>query len=110
MEVGQVSFHSEHKRKFNIVSTRDNTIINRLNKTKQEITMKDFIEIKNKLESEQRSKINAEKRKQAENEKKLKQQYQQDKQSRDYALLFDNNNMTSNAELSYNNNAEDDFM
>jgi len=101
MVVGQVSFHKDHLRKFYLVTTRDNAVINRLNKSRKEISMDQHIERKVKIETELRKKEKELKRKQAEEEKAEKEKHAKEKAERDYSRLFDSTDMQSNTELTY---------
>lgn len=49
MELGQVSFHNAKLVRKIFIKKRENSIVNRLNKTKQEKTLQDFIDDKNVL-------------------------------------------------------------
>lgn len=69
MAVGQVSFHDASERRFTRVDTRENAIVNRLNKTKTEITTEAFRELKLERERKQRGEQKEQKRLRAETEK-----------------------------------------
>ena len=113
MVVGQIGFHSERQRKFKLVEEKINATVNRLNKTRSEITMDEHIARKQKIEGEVRKADKERKRKEAQEAAALKEAQAKEKSERSYDKLFDSTSMTSNAEVAYRSNqdaVDDDFM
>lgn len=88
MQIGQVSFHSDHLVKRVHVASRINAIVNRLNKTKIERTMVDLENEK----IEHQKEINRRKRaiatQKAKAEQELQAQRKADQEARSYDTLF----------------------
>lgn len=110
MDIGTVTFkNAKLVKRFN-VGKKDNMVVNKLNKTKSEITTETFIkqEQEKKIEYERLKKENQ--RNLEQQEKLLAKQYQQQKQQNKdpYADLFDEKNMHNN--LTVLENYEDEFM
>ncbi|KAG5682390.1 hypothetical protein PVAND_011743 [Polypedilum vanderplanki] len=107
MEVGQVSFHNPKLVRKMRVDKRINEIVNRLNKTKIEVTNPDFQqerEQRDALERQDKKKII---REQKEKEKEERKRLQEQSELRSYSSLHKPENMTS---TNYDNNDSDDFM
>ncbi|GBP41090.1 Coiled-coil domain-containing protein 25 [Eumeta japonica] len=105
MEVGQVAFHKEKEVKKVRVAKRDNIIINRLNKTKEELfpDLRQERENRDKSEREDKKKLL---RAQKEKEKEEEKRKQEEAELRSYSTLMKTENMTTN----YDGNDSDDFM
>ncbi|KAL7424099.1 hypothetical protein Q5752_001684 [Cryptotrichosporon argae] len=87
MAVGQVSFHSDKKVKRVHVSTRDNAIVNRLNKTKTEMEVDHEAERQERLRIEgRRKKADAADRRKTEEEQRSK--WEEEKKQRTYDGMF----------------------
>ncbi|EIW69393.1 hypothetical protein TREMEDRAFT_30796 [Tremella mesenterica DSM 1558] len=87
MAVGQVSFHSDHKVKRVHVPTRDNAIINRLNKTKVEKEVDHEGERQDRLREEGRKK-KAELIERKNKEAAQKKAWEEEKKQRAYEGMF----------------------
>ncbi|GMK58872.1 hypothetical protein CspeluHIS016_0603140 [Cutaneotrichosporon spelunceum] len=87
MAVGQVSFHSDKKVKRVKISTRDNVIVNRLNKTKTEVEVDHESERQERLRVEGRKK-KAEAISRQQEEAEQKRQWAADKAARSYDGMF----------------------
>jgi hypothetical protein len=109
MAVGQVSFHDVRKVKRLVVEKRRNDIVNRMNKTKQDVVADLAQEKINRLkELNRRSREQT--RKQAEAAKALSEQRLREKEARSYDNLHDTSYMVSNKDNQRGVDAEDDFM
>ncbi|BEJ06947.1 hypothetical protein CcaverHIS641_0402160 [Cutaneotrichosporon cavernicola] len=87
MAVGQVSFHSDKKVKRVKISTRDNVVVNRLNKTKVEREVDHESERQERLRVEGRKK-KAEAISRQQEETEQKRQWAADKAARSYDGMF----------------------
>ncbi|KAI9637834.1 uncharacterized protein MKK02DRAFT_35925 [Dioszegia hungarica] len=104
MATGQVSFHSDKKVKRVHVSTRDNAIVNRLNKTKVEK------EVHHEAERQDRLKAEGRKKKAAAEERRLqeleqKKAWEEGKKQRSYEGIYTEESFAQREEWS-----DDDFM
>ena len=110
MATGQVSFHDPKSVKKIHVTARQNPIVNRLNKTKQE----KYPDLRAEREADQAQKRKSERLKREESkarEKREKLEREQKKWEKDHAYdeLFQEENMTSNQDRDASF-YEDDFM
>lgn len=112
MDIGTVRFaNSQMVRRFSI-GKKDNIILNRVNKTKYEITTDQFVdkEAKSRIETER---LKKEYQRQIENqERELNKQYKLEKQNKSnpYDDLFTTSNVEMSSNLTIQENYEDDFM
>ncbi|KAF9525524.1 cytoplasmic protein [Crepidotus variabilis] len=108
MAVGQVSFHNDKKVKKVYVATRENPIVNRLNKTKQERVVDHEQERIDRVKKENAVKrlAAAEKKKQ---DAELAKQREAEKAARSYDSLFAIED-EDEAPKKYGRELEDDFM
>ncbi|AAW41900.1 hypothetical protein CNBB1970 [Cryptococcus deneoformans B-3501A] len=104
MPVGQVSFHSDKMVKRAHVSTRDNAIVNRLNKTKIEKEIDHEAERQERLRLEGRKK-KAEAIERAKKEQEQKKAWEEEKQARSYDNLYSEDAFAEQEQFS-----DDDFM
>lgn len=108
MDVGQIGFW-KHKEVHTVsVEKKNNEIVNRLNKTKEERKP----DLRLERESRDREERNENKKKMAERRKQEDEEIQRqkaDKELRNYTSLMKEENMTSNAENTVED-LEDDFM
>ncbi|KXN72973.1 DUF814-domain-containing protein, partial [Conidiobolus coronatus NRRL 28638] len=95
MPVGQVSFHNHQVVKRIHIEARDNSIINRLNKTKRE-EYPDLSQMKIDHKRNIDSKYRKQKQQQLEKEKEIKQQRLKEKEERSYDRMFDSDLMSTN--------------
>jgi len=108
MAVGQVSFHNDKKVKRVHIATRENVIVNRLNKTKVERVVDHEQERVDRVKKENAVKRGiANERRKAEAE--LAKQREADKAARSYDLLFEVEE-DPYAPKKYGRELEDDFM
>lgn len=112
MDIGTVTFKNAKKIKRVNVSKKDNTILNKLNKTKTEITTDKFIDNEKKAIIEYERNKREYERQITNEEKELTRQYQEQKQrNKDpYGDLFTEENMKGSDNLTILNNYEEDFM
>ncbi|KAJ3273538.1 Coiled-coil domain-containing protein 25 [Terramyces sp. JEL0728] len=112
METGQVAFHKNKMVKKVHVETRQNAIVNRLNKTKKE-EYPDLLELKIQYEKEQRkSKRQEEEQAKKEQDEYIKQKRKQ-KENKNYSSFLKEEYMYSNKGLDMTKSAqelEEDFM
>mmetsp|Transcript_1191 Transcript_1191/g.3345 ORF Transcript_1191/g.3345 Transcript_1191/m.3345 type:complete len:210 (+) Transcript_1191:67-696(+) len=109
MDVGQVSFHNHKAVKRINVDRRDNTIINRLNKTKEEKDPDLAKEKEDRIKSLKRKEL-TEKKEKERKEKEEMERRKKEKESRTYDNLHDEEKMESNKAQQDFNSFEDDFM
>ncbi|CAH6723739.1 protein Jlp2p [[Candida] jaroonii] len=112
MDIGTVTFSNPKLVKRINVGKKDNMIINKLNKTKTEISTDEFINNRQgeKIEFERKKK---EHQRMIQNqEKELAKQYQSQRKAKDdpYGELFTEENMHASNNLTISENYEDDFM
>lgn len=112
MDIGTVTFKNAKKIKRVNVSKKDNTVLNKLNKTKTEITTDKFIDNEKKAIIEYERNKREYERQITNEEKELTRQYQEQKQrNKDpYGDLFTEENMKGSDNLTILNNYEEDFM
>lgn len=105
MEVGQVAFHKDKDVRKVRVAKRNNEIVNRLNKTKEEQfpDLRQERETRDRLEREDKKKLLREKRDKEKEEEKRKKE---EAELRSYSTLMKRENMTTN----YDGNDSDEFM
>lgn len=106
MEVGQVGFHKQKEVRKIRVARRDNMIVNRLNKTKQE-EHPDFRAEREKRDKQERDERKRNFKQQEEQKKEEERKRQQEEQLRSYDRLMTSANMTSNKD---GGDDSDDFM
>ncbi|KXJ13217.1 coiled-coil domain-containing protein 25 [Exaiptasia diaphana] len=106
MDVGQVGFHSDKEVKTTKVEKRKNEIINRLNKTKQEL-FPDLREQREERDREDREVAKEHMREQRKKEKEEEKRRKEEAALRDYSTLLTEDKMKSNRECISD---EDDFM
>ncbi|KAK8869683.1 hypothetical protein IAR55_000251 [Kwoniella newhampshirensis] len=104
MAVGQVSFHSDQKVKRVHVATRENAIVNRLNKTKVEKEVDHEAERQDRLREEGRKK-KAEATERAKKEQEQKKIWEEEKKARSYDGMY-----TEDAFAEKEQWSDDDFM
>merc|ERR1712228_380345 len=106
MEVGQIGFHSNKAVKKIRQLSKDNAIVNRLNKTKEEkeVDFKAEREGRDKRERDDKKKVF---RKEEEARKAEEKSRKADAELRSYDRLMTDENMTSNKD---GGNDSDDFM
>ncbi|WIA37859.1 hypothetical protein OEZ86_014708 [Tetradesmus obliquus] len=113
MDVGQVGFYDEKVRRYTKVPRKSNDILNRLEKTRRELTP-DFKTEKETYEALVRGKKRAEERAARAAEKAAKEESKRQEELRSYKGLMRSENMTSNAEIREKYQSvedfEDDFM
>jgi hypothetical protein len=103
MDVGQVSFFKEKDVKKISLKTRENVIVNRLNKTKKEILTEDFVDQNRSIRKQKKVDLEMKNKKEMESQMKIIEEARKMKKS--YKDLFDEKNMQSNYD-----GADDDFM
>jgi hypothetical protein len=93
------------------VDKRDNAIVNRLMKTRQEQDSAVIRSSREERDAQQRKQEKEEKRRQAEEQKRSIEQHRKDKDARSYDAVFQSDSMTSNAHVKMAaEQYEDDFM
>lgn len=98
MESGQVGFFKEHAcRHCSVV--KNNAIVNALNRTKTEDVTPDLAEIQEERARVTRSEAKAAKRAHDAEEKRVRKERAEEKKQRSYEGCFDEDKMTSNAEM-----------
>ncbi|CAB0043620.1 unnamed protein product [Trichogramma brassicae] len=107
MDVGQIGFHKEKEVRKIHVSKRLNTVVNRLNKTKEsrEVNFRAEREARDRSEREDKKKLL---REQKEKEKAEEKRRQEEAELRSYNSLFSSAKMTTNTDNSGYDS--DDFM
>lgn len=112
MDIGTVSFKNPQMVKRFKVGTKDNMILNKLNKTKREISTEMFIDNETQANIEYERHKREHERWLQNQEKEMAKQYQLDKErNKDpYGDLFTQENMQANNNLTMLENYEDDFM
>jgi len=112
MDVGQIGFHDEKQAlHYIVVEKRDNVIINRLNKTKEEKDTAVIIAMKEQFEKDEKRKRKEAAQKKEQQEKADKSQRQKEKEERSYDNVMMEENMVSNKNVAQGNqNLEEDFM
>lgn len=106
MDVGQVSFHKD-KEVYKIrLEKRANEIINRLNKTKEEVKI-DFRAEREKRDELERGKAKKEVKEKMQQEKEEAERRKKEASLRSYENMFDTDKMTCNQDQ---DNDSDDFM
>ncbi|KAL7304542.1 hypothetical protein TKK_0003328 [Trichogramma kaykai] len=107
MDVGQIGFHKEKEVRKIHVSKRLNTVVNRLNKTKEsrEVNFRAEREARDRSEREDKKKLL---REQKEKEKAEEKKRQEEAELRSYNSLFSSAKMTTNTDNSGYDS--DDFM
>jgi len=106
MDVGQIGFHKTREVKKIRVEKRDNAIVNRLNKTKEEKPCDFRQEKENKERGEREAKKKIFKQEEEE-QKKVEKEREEEKEKRSYSNLMNEDNMKSNLD---NDSDSDDFM
>ncbi|KAF4119402.1 protein of unknown function (DUF814) [Geosmithia morbida] len=111
MDVGQVSFKDQRKVKRILVTTRENPIINRLNKTKVE-RKPDFKQEKDDHQRELRKKDTAEHQQRKKEEARQAKEWQEKKWQKEHAYddIFTEDNMAASSNQDRGEDWEDDFM
>jgi hypothetical protein len=111
MADGQVSFHDPKQCLYTQVLQRENSIINRLEKTRVEKPTAFIRESKEAYDAQVRAREKEAKRAYAEQAQADKLRHAQEKADRSYDSLFKQEDMVSNAEIgASSSNADDDFM
>ncbi|CAF4587722.1 unnamed protein product [Rotaria sp. Silwood1] len=106
MDVGQVGFHVDKNVKQYVVSKKQNEIVNRLNKTKNELSIEEFIsqrEQRDNLEREEKKRLMREQKQRDKEEEKRRQEAAE---LRNYTALMQSDKMRSNKD----GNESDEFM
>ncbi|CAF3383495.1 unnamed protein product [Rotaria sp. Silwood1] len=101
MDVGQVGFHVDKNVKQYVVSKKQNEIVNRLNKTKNELSIEEFIsqrEQRDNLEREEKKRLMREQKQRDKEEEKRRQEAAE---LRNYTALMQSDKMRSNKVLFY---------
>ncbi|KAJ1655574.1 hypothetical protein IWQ61_004702 [Dispira simplex] len=109
MAVGQVSFHNPRLVKRCHVETRTNEIINRLNKTRVE-KQPDLYAEKADHQRELNRKARAIQQAKRKEEECIRQEYQQKKEMKNYAGMFDETEIMQNSNRNATEDLEEDFM
>ncbi|KAJ1656123.1 hypothetical protein IWQ61_004240 [Dispira simplex] len=109
MAVGQVSFHNPRLVKRCHVETRTNEIINRLNKTRVE-KQPDLYAEKADHQRELNRKARAIQQAKRKEEERVRQEYQQKKEMKNYAGMFDETETMQNSNRNVTEDLEEDFM
>ena len=113
MTTGQVGFKSTQLIAYTTVETRDNAIVNRLDKTRVEKASESIQKDKEERDAAERRRDKEEKKARADEEKRVMAERKKEKESRSYDTVFDERNMTSNEEIRHATSANDedfDFM
>jgi predicted ribosome quality control (RQC) complex YloA/Tae2 family protein len=110
MVEGQVGFHNEKDRCFFFVPTKQNEIINRLNKTKVAKETQFFIDLREKFDKKQRKKDKARKQREAEAEKVAKEERKVQAELQSYSSVMTDDNLSGNLAGLSIEQYEDDFM
>ncbi|KAF2360377.1 protein of unknown function DUF814 [Trinorchestia longiramus] len=106
MDAGQVGFHKD-KEVYKIrIEKRINEIINRLNKTKEEMEL-DFRAEREKRDAQERDQAKKEQKDRMQREKEEQERRKKEASLRNYDNMFDAAKMTSNQDTNYDS---DDFM
>ena len=118
MDVGSIGFKdTSRKRKMNII--KDNVIVNRLNRTKEEKTLSqsDFAEIQQARDAELRAEARVEKKQAIQAAKVVKHEHEKAKELKSYSALMKPEKMKeitakygSTSDASAAKAYEDDFM
>ncbi|KAJ3320407.1 Coiled-coil domain-containing protein 25 [Boothiomyces sp. JEL0866] len=112
METGQVAFHKNKMVKKVHVETRQNAIVNRLNKTKKE-EYPDLLELKVQYEKEQRKAKRLEEEEMKKQQEEYIKQKRKEKENKNYSTFLKEEYMYSNKGLDMTKSAqelEEDFM
>lgn len=111
MAVGQVSFKDQRKVKRILIPKRENSVVNRLNKTKTE-HHPDLQQEKEDRQRELRRREQAAQQQRRKEELKVAKERKEKKWQKDHAYddLFSDENMASSSNHDRNENWEDDFM
>jgi hypothetical protein len=110
MVEGQVGFHKEKDRRFFTVPTKQNEIINRLNKTKVTKETQFFIDLREKFDKKQRKKDKARKQKEAEADKLAKEERKRQAELQSYSSVMTDDALSGNLAGLSIEQYEDDFM
>jgi len=111
MEVGQVGFHDEKQNHYKTVVKKDNTTVNRINKTRSERPTDIVQKIREAYDKKQKERLKAQKQKEAEERQRQIEEWQKEKQARSYDNLMDEELMETNEDVrAKGQNLEDDFM
>jgi hypothetical protein len=97
MEVGAIGFHDRTKVKSMKVA-KDNSIVNRLNKTKEE-RFPNLAQLQEERAAEFRAALKEERRSQLQSEKEAKKEREKQKEMRSYSSMMRPEKMTSNDEI-----------
>lgn len=110
MDAGTVTFHNPKKVKRVLVSKKENAVVNKLNKTKYEISTQEFIQNQEEMQRKYLADKKVKERERQQQEREISKQYnEQKKRNKDpYADLFDEQNMNSN-EFRNENWVEEEF-
>ena len=111
MDVGQVSFHDQKKVKRILVPQRENPIVNRLNKTKEE-KHPDLKQEKDDHLRELRKRDQAAQQQRRKEEARIAKERSEKKWQKDHAYddIFSEENMEASSNQNRDENWEDDFM
>ncbi|KAL8377735.1 hypothetical protein RB595_008430 [Gaeumannomyces hyphopodioides] len=111
MDVGQVSFHDQKKVKRILVPQRENPIVNRLNKTKEE-RHPDLKQEKDDRLSELRKRDQSAQQQRRKEEARVAKERSEKKWQKDHAYddVFSEENMEGSSNQNRDENWEDDFM
>ena len=111
MSVGQVGFKQAADVLYTDVDKRDNAVVNRLSKTRQEQDSAVIRSSREERDAQQRKQEKDEKRRQADEQRRSIEQHRKDKESRSYDAVFQSDSMTSNAQVKLAaEQYEDEFM
>lgn len=106
MDVGQVGFHKQREVKKVHVEKRLNEIVNRLNKTKEDIKP-NLQELREERDRKEREKVKEQDRLRRKSEREAAARKEEEAERRSYNNLMKSENMTTNQEQ---DNDSDDFM
>ena len=112
MDAGTVTFHNPKKVKRILVAKKENAIVNKLNRTKYEISTEEFIKSQQSLQRQYMADKKAREREIQQQDRELAKQYEEQKKRNTdpYADLFKNQNMNVNSNEFRNENwVEEEF-
>eukprot|EP00761_Pharyngomonas_kirbyi_P014208 gb/GECH01014238.1/.p1 GENE.gb/GECH01014238.1/~~gb/GECH01014238.1/.p1 ORF type:complete len:210 (+),score=72.01 gb/GECH01014238.1/:1-630(+) len=109
MDVGQVGFHDDRKKKYTTVEKRNKEMLKRLNKTKVE-RHPNLRKEKEERDRQKRKEEQAEQKRKKEEEKRKAKQAQEEERIKHYSDFMDSNVMQSNRCAEDEDDDDDDFM
>jgi len=106
MDVGQVGFHVDKNVKQYVVDKKQNDIVNRLNKTKIELSTEEFINQREQRDNQEREEKKRLMREQKQRDKEEEKRRQEAAELKNYTSLMQTDKMKSNKD----GNESDEFM